>query len=707
MKIMKPKFLLLAAIVIAAFASCKKESTKGNQTSNGDPGTSKVAPDGFNYSTSRQINVSIALRSNSNEPIKGVLVSIYLPGSTSPGSSIYHGLTNSGGDLNAVVTVPSYVSKLIIDPAYAGLLRNATAVISGNSLGVVIGGPDGYSGNIIPDSVNNNPSLTTTSSRLRIDGVSSTDIGYPTGYTVANAFAAPTNLGVPAYLEPTLDPVDATMLSFVNTSLPEGISVVKTHPEYLQNTVNNIVVTQKSDVWITFVSEGAGYENVLGYFTFQTGNPPTSATGGTANGGIDKITYIFPNASAKGSGGGLISGDKVKLGTFDAGTTIAFVLLQNAWTGSGVNANATKFYSINSLNPEKDPTLKQHAIILYDPVHQVDLLSFDDQDRQTGGSDNDFNDVVFYASSNPVTAISQTGIPPVDPGKDSDGDGVPDQTDAFPNDPTRAFISYYPSQTTFANIAFEDNWPSKGDYDMNDLVLQYRYTFISNAQNQIISATGTYVVAAAGASFKNGFGVQLPVAPSAVTSVTGCRYSSGTYVKTDPSGLESGQSKAVFIPFDNSDLLAHNYDYSYFVNTLASKSKVISDTATINISFATPVDPTVLTPSTINPFLISNQRRGYEIHMAGYAPTDLADKTLFGALDDNSVPSAGQYYISKENMPWAISFGQNFIYPLETVPITKAYLHFADWASYGGTSYSDWYSNTATGYRDNTMIFTK
>ena len=46
MKIMKPKFLLLAAIVIAAFASCKKERTKGNQTSNGVPGTSKVATDG-------------------------------------------------------------------------------------------------------------------------------------------------------------------------------------------------------------------------------------------------------------------------------------------------------------------------------------------------------------------------------------------------------------------------------------------------------------------------------------------------------------------------------------------------------------------------------------------------------------------------------------------------------------------------------------
>ncbi len=704
---MKQKFILLAILAIAAFASCKKDSTKGNQGTTGVPGTSKLAPDGFNFATTKQINVSIALRTNNNQPLKGVLVSIYLPGSTAPGSAIFHGLTNSGGDLNAVVTVPSYVSKLVIDPAFAGLLRNATAMINGNSLGVVIGGPTGYSGDIVADSINNNPSLTTTSSRLRIDGVSTTDIGYPAGYTVANAFAAPANLGVPAYLEPTIDPVDATMLSFVNSSLPESISVVKTHPQYLQNTVNNVVIVEKSDVWITFVSEGAGYQNVLGYFTFKTGSPPTSATGGTAKGGIDKITYIYPNASAKGSGGGLIAGDKVKLGTFDAGTTIAFVLLQNAWTGSGVNANATKFYSLNNLNPEKDPTLKQHAIILYDDIHQVYLLGFDDQDRQTGGSDNDFNDVVFYASSNPVTAISQTGIPPVDPGKDSDGDGVPDQTDAFPNDPTRAFISYYPSQTTFANIAFEDNWPSKGDYDMNDLVLQYRYTFISNAQNQIVSMTGTYNVLASGASFKNGFGVQLPVDPAAVASVTGCKYSSGTYVKTDASGLESGQSKAVFIPFDNSDLLAHNYDFSYFVNTLTSKSKVVSDTATVNISFATPVDGSVLTPSAINPFLISNQRRGYEIHMAGYAPTDLVDKTLFGALDDNSVPSAGQYYISKENMPWAISFGQTFIYPLETVPITKAYLHFADWALYGGTSYPDWYSNTTTSYRDNTLLYTK
>ena len=39
------------------------------------------------------------------------------------------------------------------------------------------------------------------------------------------------------------------------------------------------------------------------------------------------ITIIFPNVSGVGSGGGLNTGDKVKLGAFSAGTSIGWILL--------------------------------------------------------------------------------------------------------------------------------------------------------------------------------------------------------------------------------------------------------------------------------------------------------------------------------------------------------------------------------------------
>lgn len=66
---------------------------------------------------------------------------------------------------------------------------------------------------------------------------------------------------------------------------------------------------------------------------------------------------------------------------------------------------------------------------------------------------------------------------------DTDGDGVADLNDKFATDPARAYISYYPAEQVYRTLAFEDNWPKLGDYDMNDMVIRYRYSMINNAQN--------------------------------------------------------------------------------------------------------------------------------------------------------------------------------------------------------------------------------
>ncbi|RZJ99376.1 MAG: DUF4842 domain-containing protein [Flavobacterium sp.] len=44
-------------------------------------------------------------------------------------------------------------------------------------------------------------------------------------------------------------------------------------------------------------------------------------------------------------------------------------------------------------------------------------------------------------------------------------------------------------------------------------------------------------------------------------------------------------------------------------------------------------------------------------------------------------------------------------YPLERMPITDGYLKFSNWATSGGASSQDWYSNTASGYRVLTNLY--
>jgi len=698
---------------ILALTACKKDQTNAS-----DPSTevgNKIAPNGFNFITTKNVDLNLYLKANNDDALSGVIVSVYLP--NKPTEAIYKGVTDKNGQLKGTLTIPASVSQLVIDPAYVGLIRNALAVIStANSITATIGGSNTYSGDIVPQEVSNNASSNASSS-ARISGklsstlstmayTSGTTISYPSPYTssanaVMNTTTYPFKLGRPMYLESSKDVIDASLLSYINASLPEGNALTKTHPDYLKSSaIPDLNITATSDVWITFLSEGAGLLNSLGYYTYPSNNPPTSASD------IDAITIIFPNSSAVGSAGGLNSGDKVKLGRFNAGTSIGFVLLQNAWSStSGVLTNTVKFYSNPKFNPESTSATQKHTVTLYDDVHKLFVMGFEDLNRQTE-SDNDFNDLVVYATSNPVTAISTSGVSTIDKGGDSDGDGVQDVLDAFPNDRNKAYVSYYPSQTGNASIAFEDNWPSKGDFDLNDLTVNYRYTFTSNAQNQIVELKGEFTPVASGAMFHNGFGVQLPVGASAVTSVTG-QENMSRYIAYASNGVEAGQSKAVIVPFDDHEALLKNPDGSYFVNVYPNKQTVTPKTATVTVTFAAPVAASSLQVSTFNPFLISNLRRGYEIHLPGFAPTDKADPKLFGTADDSSAPNSGKYYLSKENYPWAINFADSFDYTIELQPITEAYPHFAAWASSGGKLFPDWYSNMTTGYRDASKIYTK
>jgi len=110
-----------------------------------------------------------------------------------------------------------------------------------------------------------------------------------------------------------------------------------------------------------------------------------------------------------------------------------------------------------------------------------------------------------------------------------------------------------------------------------------------------------------------------------------------------------------------------------------------------------------------NPFIWNEAAgRGAEVHLPGKTPTSLVDPLLFGSEDDRSVPAQNKYYISSGGYPWAITIPvKNFVYPVEDKDIVTAYLKFPAWVASGGTLFTDWYSNTASGYRNNANLFIK
>jgi LruC domain-containing protein len=281
----------------------------------------------------------------------------------------------------------------------------------------------------------------------------------------------------------------------------------------------------------------------------------------------------------------------------------------------------------------------------------------------------------------------------VTPNNDTDGDGVTNDKDAFPNDPTRAFECYYPATNGPGTLMFEDLWPKKGDYDLNDLVAEYKVRFIYNAQNNLVEAFMTIVTKALGAGNSNGFMYQLDkISPNKILSVTGSKITGSNWVNLAANGTEIGQQKANILIFDNGNAVLPNGSTSNITNAEPDKPYFTPDTTRIKITFDTrPGNTTHFSQLSFNPYLIANQKRGVEIHLPGFAPSDKADRSFFGTFDDNTILSTGKYYQTSNNLPWAIDVHTTIPYMQEQKEITTGYSKFLLWAQSNGTQFNDWY----------------
>jgi LruC domain-containing protein len=167
-------------------------------------------------------------------------------------------------------------------------------------------------------------------------------------------------------------------------------------------------------------------------------------------------------------------------------------------------------------------------------------------------------------------------------------------------------------------------------------------------------------------------------------------------------GTENGQSNAVIPVFDTPENVINRVGGSFF-NTVPTNGTGTSDFINIVITLAAPKASVGNAP--YNPFLVKNQVRGAEVHLPDMQPTDLANVSFFGTNDDDTNPSAGKYYKTANNLPWALNLDTTFEYPIEGADIITGYLNFPDWAQSNGNNFPDWHTNNGNGYRNNAKIF--
>jgi LruC domain-containing protein len=234
---------------------------------------------------------------------------------------------------------------------------------------------------------------------------------------------------------------------------------------------------------------------------------------------------------------------------------------------------------------------------------------------------------------------------------------------------------------------------------MNDLVVDYRYALVSNATNKVIEMTAKYVLQATGATFRNGFGVEFPFASSLVQSVTGTKVTNNAVVSFSGNGCEAGQTKAVIIPFDDA-LTVFNKPGGY-VNTLVSNPFVVPDTTNMQLTFTRGLSLSEMGTLPFNPFIIINKTRGREAHLAGYTPTQKVDLGYFKTGNDNTNPAQSIYYKTTTNLPWGVSFLEQFDYPAEGKVMNTAFTTFIPWVISGGTASNNWYKDSSNMVRSN------
>jgi len=442
----------------------------------------------------------------------------------------------------------------------------------------------------------------------------------------------------------------------------------------------DLKLSKDAEVAVSFVGQNTCWNSSIGYYYYKEGNEPKE---------LKNVILVFPNtqdgnytaykSQSKPCAGispgttallryypNIENGDSSQSTTiFPKGTRIGFVLATNAWGNrmqnidwtctvdkayrSATSANLSvnndgKSFDINGSSASSETEPRRTAVYRYG---NYVMISFEDHDN-----DLNYSDVIITTRSNPVDAIE--GVTVVKP------------------------------ITKSANLkgiyAFEDLWPSKGDYDMNDVLTKYTYTKLIQDQ-KVISESFIFK------TFENY-----------------AQLSNGLAIKLDKAIAEDDTVKCYILKANSTDTIQTNFTYEKEDNVFLLTDNVKrypEGEYILTIAHGTPVDQDAVNDA--HPFIwrAGSDNGRWEMHIAQEAPTNKVDTSLFGTEDDQSDTSKGIYYVRKGNYPFGffLSGADEIDLKLllepenEKTPISELYPNYINWVNSNGTTNTTWYKN--------------
>ncbi len=444
---------------------------------------------------------------------------------------------------------------------------------------------------------------------------------------------------------------------------------------FVDDNGNTQTVTE-AELWITFLTESGWDESTLGYYYYPVDQVPNSADD------VEKF-IIIPNVSVSGNAPYGAQGHQNRYFSpnsapnklnnkfqllfkdpktneltthFPPGYIIGYFLIANGFqttrkAGSSfswwstwssydtsskgtIDASKTFLYSNNEWNSNKD---EHFMAAILNKENGTVVYGIED------GGDNTFEDVLFVVNGDPKYVIQDHGLPVIDKKN------------------TEMLVTEY----TYKTYAFEDMWPSGGDYDLNDVIVGHRRAItFGNTANEIktIEDVFTFKQPAGAATYTDAFAVQYP--------------SFGASIQT-PGMIQESETSSVIV---SEDAMASRGGSCTVTRTFSGVSKT-------NFS------------EEINPFVISKYVKGadnrLEVHLPKHKATSKADAEKNNTRDD------AWYIDAKGKFPFAISLPiQSFTPCAEGTPIDVFYTKYASWVESDGQKDADWYlypkTSTAT-----------
>ena len=714
--------LLMTAMMILG---CSKTDLYQGNNEEPDPEPTPVKPEAnlFDFSTTQSVNLGVDYSaSNAGAVFFSIYAEYPMSDDTDPVlktdiQPVFESFTNISGIFNETVTLPAYAEHLYI---YTGNFFVKDQLLECD----VIGGSAKVTAKASPAATRGAFAMTRGEATRSLETLYQLSFivdwrtGDKTDTRIYKDWATPlgtwdADTGRPNYLM-TSDNASYSRLAFTTeemAGIKQTIGNALTNKKTCDTRYRqpyDLILDKKSEVAVTVVGGNTCWNSTMGYYYYTADNVPTKPED-------LNIIMLFPNTQdgmsdfiAKRSGTGdkyngniaLTPGDIVQLmyypniangdytgatKEFPKGTRIGFILKSNGWgmqkpvgdkkyhniylgdlKGTKISrqynswASSTEGLSYSTDDPEQN-TADAGTYKIPNPTGQARTAKFAYQNAQgeqyaivsfeDACNDDDYDD--FILALKPVGVFEELPTPAQ---KETKTNGV---------------------------YAYEDLWPSEGDYDMNDAVVDFSQVWnwftrdVVNEAQKIIKETINLTTYQNYVRLKSGLAVTIKnkVTPNSVKmkTIKGADVKEVNFTTED----EPDGSKVYLLTDDITGTLGTQFVIVFEYDGITEKQK-----------------------STVKPFIYRNEGDGHrwEVHVPYEAPTSKMNRSYFGTEDDLS--TEGKYYVNKTDYPFAFFLSSVTIDKFkntillrdnEKTPISTLYPKFLGWSTSKGSKNKDWY----------------